>query len=548
MLSKTLAGALGASILALGGAASAQAATFTVNNTNNSGPGSLRSAINAANGTAAADTIRFAIGAGVQTITPTTMLPTLTQPVKINGYTQPGAAPATATSAAQIKIVLDATNVGRGLDVGGDGMEIRGLDIQRAQDVGIFLEGSDNVVAGNYIGTGVNGSAARPNANYGIQVFAQDNQIGGPNVEDRNVLSGNGLAEVYLDSGTGHVVEGNYIGSDAAGAADISSASGVDVESSGSELRDNLISAENTGVNVYGDNNTLQGNQVGTDAAGTAALANSVGINVLGGHGNLVGGTGVGNVISGNDASGVQLLADSAGAPSQDNTVKGNQIGVDANGAALPNGGFAGLAGVTISGSDGNTITGNTIAENDGSGVELLDADNNSIEANTINDNGSDGVTVDSGVGNAVLTNSIHDNGGIAIDLEDDGPTANDADDVDTGANNLQNGPEIQSASTTGIAWELDSEPLTRYRLEVFTNPTCTAASRTEAETFAGSTDIITDANGNASATTPLTLPAGTFATMTATKLVNVLTKLIPPTFTLTPRSTSEVSPCELVS
>ena len=100
----------------------------------------------------------------MRTITPTTPLPVISEPVKINGYTHADADPATDTAPAVIKIVLDAVNLSRGLDVGSDGVEIRGLDIQNAQDVGIWLEGSDNIVAGNYIGTGVNGNAAHPNA------------------------------------------------------------------------------------------------------------------------------------------------------------------------------------------------------------------------------------------------------------------------------------------------------------------------------------------------------------------------------------------------
>ena len=81
------------------------------------------------------------------------------------------------------------------------------------------------------------------------------------------------------------------------------------METSDTEVRDNLVSGENTGVNVYGDGNVLQGNKVGTDVTGTSALENFVGVNVIGADDNLIGGTadGEGNLMSGNDASGVQL-------------------------------------------------------------------------------------------------------------------------------------------------------------------------------------------------------------------------------------------------
>ena len=132
----------------------------------------------------------------------------------------------------------------------------------------MFVEGRDNIVAGNYIGTGVSGLVARPNGDYGVEVHGQDNLIGGSPPE-RNVISSNGLAEVYLDNGSGHVVQGNRIGTNA-GVAALGSQTGVLVESDGNEVRDNLISGELNGVNVYSDENVLQGNLIGTDAAGDA--------------------------------------------------------------------------------------------------------------------------------------------------------------------------------------------------------------------------------------------------------------------------------------
>src|SRR5574338_1444983 len=74
------------------GTGAAVGATFTVINTNDSGPGSLRQAILDANANAGLDTIEFDIpGAGVHTIAPATPLDAITDPVVIDGYTQPGA-------------------------------------------------------------------------------------------------------------------------------------------------------------------------------------------------------------------------------------------------------------------------------------------------------------------------------------------------------------------------------------------------------------------------------------------------------------------------
>ena len=77
--------------------------------------------------------------------------------------------------------------------------------------------GGNNVIAGNYIGTNAAGDAARPNGLTGVDVVGQDNVIGGPDPEDRNVISGNGVGRVDVTDGSGHVIEGNQIGTNAAG-------------------------------------------------------------------------------------------------------------------------------------------------------------------------------------------------------------------------------------------------------------------------------------------------------------------------------------------
>src|SRR5438552_4756755 len=66
------------------------ASTFVVSNTNDSGPGSLRQAITDANANPGTDLVTFNIGSGLQTIAPTSLLPDITDPVVIDGTTQPG--------------------------------------------------------------------------------------------------------------------------------------------------------------------------------------------------------------------------------------------------------------------------------------------------------------------------------------------------------------------------------------------------------------------------------------------------------------------------
>ncbi|MFN2511683.1 MAG: hypothetical protein ABR568_09595 [Pyrinomonadaceae bacterium] len=95
-------------------AQASQAQTFTVTNTNDSGLGSLLQAMLDANANAGTDTITFNItGSGVHTIAPLSVLPTITDPVIIDGYTQPGASANTLAvgSDAVLLIEIDGINV-----------------------------------------------------------------------------------------------------------------------------------------------------------------------------------------------------------------------------------------------------------------------------------------------------------------------------------------------------------------------------------------------------------------------------------------------------
>ena len=167
---------------------------------------------------------------------------------------------------------------------------------------------------------------------------------------------------------------------------------------------------------------------------------------------------------------------------------------------------------------------------------------------NTIAHNGDDGVTVTSGTGNSILRNAITANDEHGIDLGANGGTANDALDADAGANNLQNGPEIESATATSVDWELESEPNTRYRLEFYANDACDSTGSGEAQTYLGSTVVTTNVNGDVdgSTVTATAAGAGKRVSMTATRLDLQVIGGFPPAFVFTPRSTSELSPCEL--
>ncbi|NQT14577.1 MAG: hypothetical protein HQ582_17605, partial [Planctomycetes bacterium] len=160
----------------------------TVTNTNDSGLGSLRQAILDANGTPGTDTIDFNIaGLGPHTIQPTSALPTITDPVVIDGYTQPGASPNSNPTGSGLDTVLsielDGSLVtgGHGLRITAGNSTVRGLAIHSFPGIGILLQtNGGNAIEGNFIGTDITGTVALGNATQGVFVYkgAQSNWIG----------------------------------------------------------------------------------------------------------------------------------------------------------------------------------------------------------------------------------------------------------------------------------------------------------------------------------------------------------------------------------
>jgi titin len=265
-----------------------------------------------------------------------------------------------------------------------------------ANGIGIEIGGSTataNQIQGNYIGTDITGSKALGNLSDGVllSLGANNNTIGGTAAGAGNLISGNSGDGISItDAGTSsNVVEGNFIGTDAAGSVALGNlGNGVTVEigASNNTIGGTTAGARNIisgnaangihlldGYIAFGNeitrntaNNAFEGNYIGTDVTGNAALGNgNDGIFFdLVEVGETIGGSapGAGNLISANHGFGIEISGNSNG---QNFPIEGNFIGTNQAGtAALGNGGGIHLlaANITIGGATpgaGNLISGN---------------------------------------------------------------------------------------------------------------------------------------------------------------------------------------------
>jgi len=493
-------------------AAPVAAVTFTVINTADSGAGSLRQAILDANTLPGADRIEFAIaGAGVQTITPATALPTITDAVVVDGYTQPGSSPNTLATGSDAVLLIELNGNGggfTGLNVTANASTLRGLVVNRFS-TGISVNGDNDEVYGCYVGVDPTGTIDRGNTS-GIvdQQGADDARIGSAAPADRNVVAGNN-GDGIRSLGERTLVVGNYVGTNAAGTAAIGNVTGVEIVGNDSVVGGanatpggacsgacNLI-AGNSGiallVNVFIGpvfRTDVRGNYVGTDVSGLAPLPNLDGI-ALGNArlttvGALAGTAADRNVVAGNANRGIYFDRGGRTNPVTSlNTLARNYVGLGASGAALGNG---------------------------GRGIELTDSFQNEIIENVVAHNGGTGIYIDVGLGtpstgfirNRMQRNTVFANGGMGIDLEPPAalPTPNDTGDADNGANTLQNYPILDSATTvlgtTEVTGRFNSLPSTTFKIELFGSSTCDTSGFGEAEAFLGDLMVTTNASGNA--------------------------------------------------
>jgi hypothetical protein len=505
------------------------AAIFTVNDAGDGGdatPGNgvcatatpgvctLRAALQEANALAGTDTINFGIGSGAQTIQPASLLP-VSSSVIIDATTQLG------TGAGPFILIDGQNTVVAGFDLTGTGhtVTIQGFAIGRFTTAGIQMNASGNTLTVKkcHIGVGLDGLTDLGNGD-GILVRVANTSggtlIAGDAAGGGNVISGNndmGIDIVDTSAGIGAklavlTLQGNRIGVGSDGMTAVPNASGgvrVDgqfgtVTVGGSVAARNIISGNGGGgyltQNFFqADSLTFSHNYVGLAQDGITARGNNgIGVDLVSKqyaiHSNVIGSNGSHGIFCN---TGTMV-----------SSIRGNRIGVAVDGSVRGNGG----TGIRLT-----TVTGMVIG---GAG-----ADENIIANNTLA-----GIAITSSGEVEIAENAIHANGALGIDLNDDGVTANDALDADSGVNGLQNAPSIASAVRAGgvafISGSLSAAASTTYRIRFYASTAADPSGFGEGQTFLGSVTTTTTAGGNASFTFQWPVSEGMYVTATATDAV----------------------------
>lgn len=316
--------------------------------------GSLRWAIAQANADGGLNYIRFAIpGSCPRIIDLAAPLPTITDRVIIEGYTQPGSAPNTSAYGFNADICIGIrgdlsddyafripSSVGASHYLQLSGVAIGGFDtaaVDLQGGAGSWIHGVQ--FAGSLGGTALGNSAVNVRIAGSTTYY---NVIGGEESADRNVIPNAWVAGVLL-------------------------------------------------LASHANGSTVQNNHIGTSASGLAAAPNQVGIQVAGSHHTIRD-----NLVSGNQTAGIELV----GASALDNFIASNRIGVRSMVPCLPICGAEGLPNISHGihahgGAGDNTINANTIAWNGGAGVRLVDGQRNSMLSNSIHDNDGLGIDLD---------------------------------------------------------------------------------------------------------------------------------------------------------
>jgi parallel beta-helix repeat protein len=357
----------------------------------------LLAAIQEANALPGKDTITFDIpGSGVPVIAAPDGFE-VTDPVDIDGSTQPGGKVEIDGGFTKGMICGSTTDPDiNGFMITAGHSTLRGFVIHGFCDWGIVLRGGNNIIEGNFIGTDVTGSQAMGNGGKWYPVFPGGYLGGGISIEsDDNLIGGTDHTPGVCD-GACNLISGNSLAGPQKGPFERYSV-GIAIQ-------------------YYAKGNTLYGNFVGTDITGQSLPSGGdqqgFGIEIYYGTENVIGGGTLGerNLISGNKVDGIIIHSADDGYPNPHNIIRGNFIGTDSTGAV----GFdGGQVGVEVDNSQENQVLNNIIATKDSvSGGIVLSgesASNNIVQDNLIG-TAADGVTPIGFYHGVLIISGPHDN------------------------------------------------------------------------------------------------------------------------------------------
>lgn len=391
--------------------------TITVTSSADSGPGTLRDAIQQANGSLTADTIRFdTLSMGSTVISIASALPILTDDsIVIAGPVWPGG---------EAAVTIDGSALTSGentITISGSFCVIQSLTLVNNQSTGAAVEitgGVSNRVTGNTIGLDRLGQNAMPNSVGVLITGGQSHRIGDSTTTGGNVISGNFEDGIRIVASRDNAILNNQIGVDRLGTAAGNASAGILINSgaranrigSGTPSGRNIIGGNLTGIRIAdsgSDSTAIDGNWIGVYLS--LPVANGTGIRIengasstrIGQSGNITP-----NTISGNTGEGISI----GGSTTRWTTIRGNRIGTDTTGSiGVGNGG----SGIFIQDARRSTIGGTTVGE-----------------SNVISGNGFDGILLAGTDSTFVYGNRI------GVDVSGT-----------MGIPNLNNGIELQSAA-----------------------------------------------------------------------------------------------------
>ncbi len=454
-----------------GAASSVWSAEFTVINTNDAGAGSLRQAMLSANANLGPDKVVFNIpGGGLKVIRPATSLPEIADPVEIDAYTQPGSSPNTMVERdnAERRIELDGTvSGGNGLVISTSDSIVRGFSIRKF-GAAVMLQGSSNIVAGNRLGTDnapdtytVTNTVGGNNRGVWIGGVSNSccNTVGGLRLQDRNVIAGNtGNAITLGEFPSPPVAEtrilGNFLGVDSSGRR-------ASVNYGSSTISVRTVRSLTVGGPEPEARNTISASLQSACITIYEPLERAEIIN------NYFGVAADGNTPMPNPHTGISIRAVASG--SEDLNIHLN--------CRIEGNVFANFLGPAIAVSESRPFF---------PWEPLLSADRITISRNKMYANATNVSQLEGSFSSIYL-----------------GPFArtNDFLDLDTGANNRQNYPEITNVlfeAGAVVSGVLNSAPLSAYRIEFFGNSVIHSSGFGEGEVYLGSVEVSTDGNGTA--------------------------------------------------